>query len=151
VEEISESETVEEAFQGAPVPVPANNYNSDKIKQNLRDIKEEMTTNVASVMKMHNVKEAVCFMSVFIAACVTGVFHIIGFLGDYSIKFMREFSIFIQVCTPIFLAVIDFFGKCVGGFYLLIAMLWRGSHGNAPQYRDWRPQQKGLPMLRNRQ
>ncbi|XP_021933071.1 uncharacterized protein LOC110836299 isoform X2 [Zootermopsis nevadensis] len=151
---MSESETVENAFQGAPQPVPANNYNSvmnDKIKQNFRDIKEEITANVASVVTLHNIKGAVCFMSVFIAACITGFFHIIGYVGDYTIKFMREFSIFIQASTPIFLAMIDFFSKCVGGFYLLIAMLWRGSHVNVPRYTDWRPQRRALQMPPNKE
>lgn len=27
------------------------------------------------------------------------------------------------------MGVIDFFVKCVGGFYLLLVMLWRGSSG----------------------
>lgn len=154
MKDVSESEPVEEAFQGAPEPVPANNCNSftyDKMKQHLRDVKEEMTTNVSSVMTMHNAKRAVCFMSVLIVACITGFFHIIMYIGDYSIKFMREFTILIEACTPIFLGVIDFFGKCVGGFYLLIAMFWKGSHVNAPHYTGGRRQQRALPMPANKQ
>jgi hypothetical protein len=149
---LTESESFQEAFQGDCEPDSTNNDGSvkhDKMKQKLRDMKEEITTNVASVITVHNVKEAVCFMSVFIAACVTGFFHVIRYVGDYSLKVMREFSVFIQASTPIFIAIVDFFGKCVGGFYLLIAMFWRGSNVNPPQ--NLRPQQEALPWPHNKE
>jgi hypothetical protein len=119
-----------------------------KLKQKLRDITEETVTSVAAVITVPNVKKAACFTAVFIAACVTGILHSVRYIGDYSLKFMREMSVFIQVSTPVFLAVIEFFAKCVGGFYLLIAMLWRGSNVQPPR-TVWQPNRKALPMPPN--
>lgn len=153
VESDSESRKVFETSDSAPEPTPANNdtINSDEVKQRGKKFVEEITTNLASVFTAHNIKEVIIFMSVFIVTCVTGMFHLVRYVGDYSIKFMREFSVFIETSTPIFLAIIDFCGKCVGGFYLLIAMLWRGSKVQSPPYVNWGPRHRALPDPRNMQ
>ncbi|XP_055902756.1 uncharacterized protein LOC129938942 [Eupeodes corollae] len=49
----------------------------------------------------------------------------IRFLGIFSIRFMMEFRRILAVSTPIMLRIIDLCGKIVGGFYILIAMIWR--------------------------
>jgi hypothetical protein len=125
---------------------PADNDNNwDKAKQKWGDIMEEMMTNFAAVMTLPNAKRFVCFMAVLIVACITGILHSIRFVGDYSLKLFREMSVFIQVSTPIFIAVLEFFAKCVGGFYLLIAMMWRGS-SDRPPYAHVQAYRRGLPM-----
>jgi hypothetical protein len=153
VESVSESRKVFETSDNAPEHTTANHdtVNSDEVKQRGKKVVEEITANLASVFTVHNVKEVIIFMSVFILTCVTGIFHFVRYVGDYSIKFMREFSVFIQASTPIFLAMIDFFSKCVGGFYLLIAMLWRGSKVQPPPPVNWGPHQRALPAPRNMQ
>ena len=122
-----------------------NDNNWDKVKQNLGDIMEEIMANFASVVTLTNAKRFVHFMAVLTVACVTGILHSIRFLGDYSLKLMREMSVFIQVSTPLFIAVIEFFAKCVGGFYLLIAMIWRGSSVRPPN-AHLQPYRRSLPM-----
>lgn len=122
-----------------------NDNNWDKVKQKLGDIMEEIMTNFASVITLPNAKRAVCFMAVLIVACVTGILHSIRYVGDFSLKFLREMSVFIEASTPLFIAVIEFFAKCVGGFYLLIAMMWRGS-SDRPPHAQWQPNRRGLPM-----
>lgn len=153
VESFSESEKVFETSDNAPEPTTANNdtVNIDEVKQRWKEFVEGITANLASVFTAHNVREVIIFMSVFILTCVTGIFHFVRYVGDYSIKFMRELSIFIQASTPIFLATIDFFSKCIGGFYLLIAMLWRGSKVQPPPRVNWGPHQRALPAPHNMQ
>ena len=127
----------------------ADNDNTwDKVQQKWGDIMEEMMTNFASIITLPNAKRLLCFMAVLTAACITGILHSIRFVGDYSLKLLREMTLFIQASTPLFIAVIDFFAKCVGGFYLLIAMMWRGSSNTPPQAR-WQPYRRGLPMPPN--
>jgi hypothetical protein len=109
---------------------------------------EETITSVASVITVPNVKNAACFTAVFIVACVTGMVHSVRYIGDYSLRLLREMSVFVQVSTPVFLAVIEFFAKCVGGFYLLIAMLWRGSNV-PPPHTVFQPDRRALPMPPN--
>lgn len=144
----SQSEGVDGTWQetsGTGATRADNDDNWDTVKQKWGDMMEEMMTNFASVMTLPNAKRAVCFMAVLTVACITGILHSIRFVGDYSIKFMREMSVFIQASTPIFIAVIEFFAKCVGGFYLLIAMMWRGS-SDKPPHAHWQPYRRGLPM-----
>lgn len=152
-ESVSESRKVFETPDSAPEPTPANDdtVNYDKVKQKGKKFLEDITTNLASVFTVHNIKEAITFMFVFIVTCVTGMFYLVRYVGDYSIKFMREFSYFIQANTPIFLAVIDLWGKCIGGLYLLIAMLWRGSKVQPPPDVNWGPHHRALPAPRNMQ
>lgn len=145
---VSESESDQEKHPEAPEPAPANSdtiFNYNEMKQKVRGSVKEMTTDFASVMTMHNIRQVFCFTSVFIVALITGLIRSIGYVGDYSIKFMREISFFIHACTPIIIAIIEVFGKCVGGFYLLIAMLWRGSYVKPP-YTNSRHQQRSLQM-----
>lgn len=125
-----------------------NDSTYDKVKQKWRDVMEEIMTSIASVITLRNAKEVVCFMAVLIVACVTGILHSIRYVGDYSLKVMREISVFIQASAPVYIAFIEFLAKCVGGLYLLIAMLWRGSSGKHP-YADWQPQRRSLPMPRD--
>jgi hypothetical protein len=123
---VSEPRKVFETSDSAPeCPINNDTVNNDEVKQRGKEILKEVRTNLASILTVHNVKDVLVFMSVFIVTCVTGFFHLVRYVGDYSIRFMREFSVFIQASTPIFIAVIDLFGKCVGGFYVLIFMLWR--------------------------
>jgi hypothetical protein len=122
-----------------------NDNNWDKVKQKWGEVLEEIMTDFVSVITVPNAKRVVCFMAVLIVACITGILHSIRFVGDYSLKFMREMSVFIQASTPLFIAVIEFFAQCVGGFYLLIAMMWRGSR-DKPPHANWQPYTRGLPM-----
>ncbi|XP_068086193.1 uncharacterized protein [Anabrus simplex] len=90
-------------------------------------------SSLTSLMTLHNAKEVTSFTAVLLITCLTGACSMIKFLGDFTIKFMREMSVLIHAITPFLLAIVDFFTKCVGGFYILIAMLWRGTPVNFPK------------------
>jgi hypothetical protein len=147
-EKFSHSEGVDGTRQetsGTGATHADNDNNWDKVKQKWGDIMEEIVTDFAAVITLPNAKRVVCFMAVLTVACVTGILHSIRFVGDYSLKLLREMSVFIQASTPVFIAVIEFFAKCVGGFYLLIAMMWKGS-SDRPPHAHWQPSRRGLPV-----
>lgn len=96
-----------------------------------------------------NIINTIKFSSLLLLSLVTGAFHGIKFLGVFTIRFMAEFTRFIHVATPIFFGIIEFFNKIVGGFYILLAMVWKDSTGKsrgndmqAIQQEGWRRRQQ---------
>ncbi|XP_055854392.1 uncharacterized protein LOC129918070 [Episyrphus balteatus] len=59
----------------------------------------------------------------------------VRFLGIFTIRFMAEFRKILAVSTPIIMRTIDLCGKIIGGFYILLAMIWRDvkKGGGPPQ------------------
>lgn len=98
----------------------------------LENVKWFFTT----VLTANNIKEAITFLSVFIATSVALSVKGIAFLMNFALRFMRETSILIQSSTPVMISVVNLIGKIFGGFYLLIAMMWRDSTRpkSRPQY-----------------
>lgn len=93
------------------------NYN--EIKSNLFSFFQETVT-------WHNLKESSKFIFLLCMTIVTALLYSLQYLGDYSLRFFREFSNLVHVTTPLFGIFFNFLSKVVGGFYLLIAMLWNG-------------------------
>ncbi|XP_046628123.1 uncharacterized protein LOC124308968 [Neodiprion virginianus] len=85
--------------------------------------------HIKKVLTYENIRETIKFCSVLMLVIVTFLIEASKFLCDYSLKLIRELSNVIRSTTPITMGIIQFFTKCVGGFYLLIVMLWRGSTG----------------------
>ncbi|XP_055715683.1 uncharacterized protein LOC129809683 [Phlebotomus papatasi] len=63
---------------------------------------------------------------VIISAVVSSI-HVVQALGDFSLRLIAEIRKCVHVLTPLFLGTLDVFSKIVGGFYMLIAMIWRDS------------------------
>ncbi|KAK0168835.1 hypothetical protein PV327_002602 [Microctonus hyperodae] len=82
----------------------------------------------------HNICEITKFSGVLIMSIITIAGNILWYCGDYSLKFTHELTKLIQVMTPIIFGILDFMSKCVGGFYWLIYMLWRGNSDRTPKY-----------------
>uniref|UniRef100_A0A1B6MB69 Uncharacterized protein n=2 Tax=Graphocephala atropunctata TaxID=36148 RepID=A0A1B6MB69_9HEMI len=95
------------------------------------EVKNDMLNRLLETITWSNLKESFKFMFLLLMTIVTALIYGIQYLGDYSIRFFREFNNLIKVSTPIFLALIEMISKIIGGFYILIAMLWRG-HGQGP-------------------
>uniref|UniRef100_A0A1L8D9E3 Putative conserved plasma membrane protein n=1 Tax=Nyssomyia neivai TaxID=330878 RepID=A0A1L8D9E3_9DIPT len=96
--------------------------------------------------------QVVSYIKMFIFLAITAVvslFHVTRAIGEFGLRFITESRRCIHTLMPLFLGIIDFFTKIVGGFYMLIAMVWRDSinlrgRNNlqalpAPS-RRWRPQ-----------
>lgn len=77
-----------------------------------------------------NMKHAVRIAGIVLLLTITAFIHLVQYMGEFTLKFIHEFSRFLHVATPIILALIDTLSKIVGGLYILIAMSIRG--GGAP-------------------
>lgn len=100
--------------------LPKDGYiNYNEIKSNLFSFFQETVT-------WHNLKESSKFIFLLCMTIVTALLYSLQYLGDYSLRFFREVSNLVHVSTPLFGHFFNFLSKVVGGFYLLIAMLWNG-------------------------
>lgn len=72
--------------------------------------------NIASVLK---------FICLIILAAGTASIHGLMYLGAFTLRFMAEFRKLVNVSMPFLLKALDLLSKVIGGFYLLLAMIWR--------------------------
>lgn len=93
----------------------------------LNDTCTDIVGTLKSFVSITNVKEFVTFLFAFIMAIFTGTTSFVNFLGNFILALLREMSILVKNTTPMFLGLLDFFSKIVGGFYILLAMLFKQS------------------------
>lgn len=93
-------------------------------------INENAYRFVSEQVTLENMKNAVRIVGIVLLLAVTASIQLVQYMGEFTLKFIHEFSRFLHVATPIILALIDTMGKIVGGLYILIAMSIRG--GPAP-------------------
>ncbi|XP_026748930.2 uncharacterized protein LOC113509724 [Galleria mellonella] len=91
----------------------------------LSETYKEIIANLKNALSISNVKEFFTFLFAFIIAVFTGSTAFINFLGNFVLALIREMSILIKNSTPMFLGMLDFFSKIVGGFYILLAMFFK--------------------------
>lgn len=53
--------------------------------------------------------------------------------GNFTLRLIFEISRLIHVLTPIIMQIIDVISKMIGGFYIILTMLWRDRPGNKNQ------------------
>jgi hypothetical protein len=87
---------------------------------------------IATGVTTENVIAALKFTCLLFVGLVHGSVEFVKFLGYFSIRFMHEFNRLIHVCTPLFLGILDFCSKIVGGLYILVAMFFRDSRKSEP-------------------
>lgn len=93
---------------------------------NYNEIKSNLFSFIQETVTWHNIKESSKFIFLLCMTIVTALLYSLQYLGDYSLRFFREVSNLVHVSTPLFGIFFNFLSKVVGGFYLLIAMLWNG-------------------------
>lgn len=91
----------------------------------LNETYTEIKNTLKSALSIRNMKEFFTFLFAFVIAIFTGSTAFINFLGNFVLALIRELSILIKNSTPMFLGVLDFFSKIVGGFYILLAMFFK--------------------------
>ncbi|XP_050674645.1 uncharacterized protein LOC126972100 [Leptidea sinapis] len=90
-----------------------------------------------SVVAISNVKEFLKFIFALVVAIFTGGTSFVSFIGDFTLGLLREISIFVNNSTPLVLGFLDFISKIVGGFYILMAMMFKPSRPvHIPNKRD---------------
>lgn len=103
-----------------------SNINLDMIRENVNNTFKELTSWLfTDVLTRNNIKNAFVFVTVFLCTVATSLLYGVQYILDYSLKLIRELSGFMQAATPFLISIVNLFGKIIGGFYILIAMLWR--------------------------
>ncbi|XP_063234001.1 uncharacterized protein LOC134537467 [Bacillus rossius redtenbacheri] len=97
----------------------------------LEEWKHALSRGAKAALAVGNVRQAVVFLAVVAAGLLAGAVHSVRHLGDFSLRLVRELSGLVRALTPLALALVDFLAKCVGGLYLLLALVFRG-RGPAP-------------------
>ncbi|KAJ8723239.1 hypothetical protein PYW08_003151 [Mythimna loreyi] len=121
---------VEPILTGTAKKTKSTENTEKKLENSVAALNETYTDfveTVKSFLSISNVKEFVTFLLAFVIAIFTGSTSFINFLGNFILALIREFSILVKNSTPMFLGLLDFFSKIVGGFYILLAMLFRQS------------------------
>lgn len=77
-----------------------------------------------------NIVAAIRFTFLLFLSILAGSFELIKHLGVFSIRFFAEARLLLHTATPIILKIIELLGKVIGGFYILIAMIWRDLTGS---------------------
>ncbi|KAL0830695.1 hypothetical protein ABMA28_002829 [Loxostege sticticalis] len=109
-----------------------NDTKPDSSVETLGDTYNEILVTLKSALSIRNVKEFVTFLFAFVIAIFTGSTAFVNFLGNFILALLREMSILIKNSTPMFLGLLDFFSKIVGGFYILLAMFFKPSNPVPP-------------------
>lgn len=73
--------------------------------------------------------ETLRFVSLVIVSLFAGSTQIVKYMGIFTIKLIERTSWLVTALTPVMLAIVDLCSKIIGGFYLIIAMIWRDSTG----------------------
>lgn len=142
-EEVSQPQQQENEF---------TTLNQSKIAENFveyfQTYKTEFHTSMLKFFSIYITAEntiyAMQYMTILLCALIAGALHSIKHLGFFVIKVMEQLNVFIKVSTPIVLRIIDLLTKIVGGFFILLAMIWRDCLGNKsnnqmPQQRRMQP------------
>ncbi|XP_045769222.1 uncharacterized protein LOC123870094 [Maniola jurtina] len=115
------------------------------IEAKLNETANEIVFCLKNAFTLNSIKEFITFIFAFIIAIFTGSNAFVQFLGNFVLALVRELSNLITKSTPLILGCLDFFSKIVGGFYILIAMIFRPSNPNPLKKRTIgydRPQQR---------
>lgn len=102
----------------------------------LSDTYAEIAKNVQDAFSIKNAKEFITFLFAFVIAIFTGSTAFINFLGNFILALVREISILVKNSTPMFLGFLDFISKIIGGFYILLAMLFKPNTPNPLSKRN---------------
>lgn len=68
--------------------------------------------------------------SLLLIGAFTASWHFVQYVGKFTLQFMDIMVRLIHVSMPLLLSLVDLLKKVIGGFYLLIAMVWRDSVGH---------------------
>ncbi|KAI9580016.1 hypothetical protein GQX74_000804 [Glossina fuscipes] len=80
---------------------------------------------MAEDISKKNIKNLLRFLILLILSLLSGLLMTLKFIGIFIIRFMLEITRLTHVLTPIVLKIIDVFNKIIGGFFILLAMIWK--------------------------
>jgi hypothetical protein len=95
-------------------------------------------------LTMENFVNSVKFVVILLMALISGAANLIPKILTILNSTIRESGVLIKQFSPFMLACVDMVGKVVGGFYMLIAMVWRDFRNPQP------PPQRDNKLLHKR-
>lgn len=102
-------------------------------------IKQTIYDFMSNDISKENLKGVLRFLGLLIVSILSGALAAVKFLGVFTLRFMFELSRLTHVLTPIIMKIIEVFNKIVGGFYLLLAMIWKDAVVNRNQPKSSAP------------
>ncbi|XP_073831751.1 uncharacterized protein [Musca autumnalis] len=112
---------------------------ADLFRQWHASFKQTIYDFMANDISKENIKGVLKFLGLVVVSLCSGALMAVKFLGIFALRFMFEFSRLTHVLTPIILKIIEVFNKIVGGFYLLLAMIWKDAVVNRNQPKSAMP------------
>lgn len=101
-----------------------------KLENSVASLNETYTDIIGTLktsLSISNVKDFFTFLFAFVIAIFTGSTSFVNFLGNFVLALVREISMLVKNSTPMVLGLLDFVSKIIGGFYILLAMLFKPS------------------------
>lgn len=83
----------------------------------------------SSEVNWTNIVYCIQSIAIFLVFCLKMIVGFIQYLGEFTLKLVFELTKFFRAITPISLALINLIAKIIGGFYILLAMIWRDLFG----------------------
>lgn len=123
---------LEPILTGSTTKAAVQKSSTTDSKVALSESYSEMIATLKSALSIRNVKEFITFICAFVIAVFTGSTAFINFVGNFVLALIREISIFVKNSTPLLLGFLDFMSKIVGGFYILVAMIFKPSNSGVP-------------------
>ena len=84
-----------------------------------------MLQDIRPYLTASNAVNAMKFVCVLLVAAVAGFARLLPKMLELFNKTIHESAFLLRTATPMFLSVVDMFNKVVGGYYMLLAMMWR--------------------------
>ncbi|XP_026318943.1 uncharacterized protein LOC113229528 [Hyposmocoma kahamanoa] len=123
---------LEPILTGSTTKAPVHKSSTTESKVALSESYSEIIATLKSALSIRNVKEFLTFICALVIAVFTGSTAFINFLGNFVLALIREMSFFVKNSTPLLLGFLDFMSKIVGGFYILVAMIFKPSNSGVP-------------------
>lgn len=123
---------LEPILTGSTTKAAVQKSSTTESKVALTESYSEIMETLKSALSIRNVKEFITFICAFVIAVFTGSAAFINFVGNFVLALIREISILVKNSTPVMLGFFDFMSKIVGGFYILVAMIFKPSNSRVP-------------------
>lgn len=95
-----------------------------------REISAAVALFLSISINRQTITETLRFISLVIVSLFAGSTQIVKYIGIFSIKLIERTTWLVHVLTPIALGFFELCSKVIGGFYILLAMIWKDSIGN---------------------
>ena len=87
-------------------------------------------------LTVENLVNSIKFVIVLLMALVSGAANLLPKVLTLLNSTIRESGVLIKQFTPFLLACVEMVGKVIGGFYMLLAMVWRDARNPRPPPGD---------------